>query len=37
MFRGIKTFLRRRLVQNLDGSQKLGIFYESSEVELKTG
>jgi len=39
MLRGMKAFLRRSqgLVQNLDQSQELRIFYESSEVELKTG
>ena len=37
MFRDIEVFLKRsqKSVQNLDRSQKLGIFYENPEVELK--
>ena len=38
MFRSIEAFLRRSQgsVQNMDGSQKLGILHKGSEVESKT-
>jgi len=38
MFRSMKAFLRRsqRSVRNMDGSQKLGVLHEGSEVESKT-
>ena len=39
MFRSIEAFLRRSQgsVQNMDRSQKLGVFYEGPEVKSKTG
>jgi len=39
MFRGIKAFFRKyqELVQNMDQLQKLEVFHESSEAELKIG